>query len=88
MRRLTPNANSARIADRMNIEALTEIIDAKLRYPNTALLYVEFDSKQFPNIPKISCKPRGRLIRVPDNYDPQTRSYTGIWSGGFAGLQR
>ncbi|MEE4611757.1 phage tail tip protein [Serratia marcescens] len=83
VRRLTPNANSARIADRMNIEALTEIIDAKLRYPNTALLYVEFDSKQFPNIPKISCKPRGRLIRVPDNYDPQTRSYTGIWSGGF-----
>lgn len=83
VRRLTPNANSARIADRMNIEALTEIIDAKLRYPNTALLYVEFDSKQFPNIPKISCKPRGRLIRVPDNYDPPTRSYTGIWSGGF-----
>lgn len=83
VRRLTPNANSARIADRMNIEALTEIIDAKLRYPNTALLYVEFDSKQFPNIPKISCKPRGRVIRVPDNYDPETRSYNGVWTGGF-----
>ncbi len=83
VRRLTPNANSARIADRMNIEALTEIIDAKLRYPNTALLYVEFDSKQFPNIPKISCVPRGRVIRVPDNYDPETRSYTGVWTGGF-----
>lgn len=83
VRRLTPNANSARIADRMNIEALTEIIDAKLRYPNTALLYVEFDSKQFPNIPKISCAPRGRVIRVPDNYDPETRSYTGVWTGGF-----
>lgn len=83
VRRLTPNANSARIADRMNIEALTEVIDAKLRYPNTALLYVEFDSKQFPNIPKISCKPRGRVIRVPDNYDPETRSYNGIWTGGF-----
>lgn len=83
VRRLTPNANSARIADRMNIEALTEIIDAKLRYPNTALLYVEFDSKQFPNIPKISCAPRGRVIRVPDNYDPETRSYTGVWLGGF-----
>ncbi|ELQ9307908.1 host specificity protein J [Serratia marcescens] len=83
VRRLTPNANSARIADRMNIEALTEIIDAKLRYPNTALLYVEFDSKQFPNIPKISCAPRGRVIRVPDNYDPETRGYTGVWTGGF-----
>lgn len=83
VRRLTPNSNSARIADRMNIEALTEIIDAKMRYPNTALLYVEFDSKQFPNIPKISCAPRGRVIRVPDNYDPETRSYTGVWTGGF-----
>ncbi|MCU7064684.1 host specificity protein J [Serratia ureilytica] len=83
VRRLTPNVNSARIADRMNIEALTEIIDAKLRYPNTALLYVEFDSKHFPNIPKISCAPRGRVIRVPDNYDPETRSYTGVWTGGF-----
>ncbi|MBF1994450.1 host specificity protein J [Serratia symbiotica] len=83
VRRLTPNANSTRIADRMNIEALTEIIDAKLRYPNTALLYVEFDAKQFPNIPKISCAPRGRVIRVPDNYDPETRRYTGVWTGGF-----
>jgi predicted phage tail protein len=83
VRRITANANSARIADRMNIEALTEIIDAKLRYPNTALLYVEFDSKQFPNIPKISCSPRGRVIRVPDNYDPETRNYSGVWTGGF-----
>ncbi|BEM76410.1 host specificity protein [Serratia marcescens] len=83
VRRLTPNANSAKIADRMNIEAITEVIDAKLRYPNTALLYVEFDAKQFQNIPKISCKPRGRVIRVPDNYDPETREYNGVWTGGF-----
>ncbi|WP_447874390.1 phage tail tip fiber protein, partial [Serratia fonticola] len=64
-------------------DPLTEIIDAKLSYPKTALLFVEFDSKQFPNIPKISCKPKMSIIRVPDNYDPVARTYTGTWYGGF-----
>ncbi|HHD7780990.1 TPA: DUF1983 domain-containing protein, partial [Klebsiella pneumoniae] len=61
-----------------------EVIDAKLRYPHTALLYIEFDSSQFNgSIPQISCEPRGRVIRVPDNYNPETREYTGTWTGGF-----
>ncbi|MCC8385159.1 DUF1983 domain-containing protein [Photorhabdus laumondii subsp. laumondii] len=83
VRRLTPNSSSNRIADKMLIQAITEVIDAKLRYPNTALLYVEFDSKQFPDIPRISCKPKGRVIRVPSNYDPVNRTYSGIWDGTF-----
>ncbi|HDM8441779.1 TPA: DUF1983 domain-containing protein [Yersinia enterocolitica] len=82
-RRITANANSGRIADRMNTEAISEVIDAKLRYPNTALLYIEFDATQFQNIPAISCEPRGRVIRVPTNYDPDTRSYSGVWDGSF-----
>lgn len=84
VRRLTANANSARIADTMKLGMLTEVIDAKLRYPNTALLYVEFDAKQFPNrIPQITCKPKMAIIRVPDNYDPIARTYTGTWLGNF-----
>ncbi|MEX2939890.1 TipJ family phage tail tip protein [Serratia fonticola] len=82
-RRITPDSASARVTDAMNVSALTEIIDAKLSYPKTALLFVEFDSKQFPNIPKISCKPKMSIIRVPDNYDPVARTYTGTWYGGF-----
>ncbi|HEN3447710.1 TPA: host specificity protein J [Yersinia enterocolitica] len=82
-RRITANANSGRIADRMNTEAISEVIDAKLRYPNTALLYIEFDATQFQNIPAISCEPKGRVIRVPSNYDPETRSYSGVWDGSF-----
>ncbi|EPK8313848.1 hypothetical protein PQM76_005585, partial [Klebsiella pneumoniae] len=47
-------------------------------------LYIEFDSSQFNgSIPQISCEPRGRVIRVPDNYNPETREYTGVWTGGF-----
>ncbi|MDY0856222.1 DUF1983 domain-containing protein [Klebsiella aerogenes] len=84
LRKLTPDANSAKIGDNMALLSYTEVIDAKLRYPNTALLYIEFDSSQFNgSIPQISCEPRGRVIRVPDTYDPETRSYTGTWTGLF-----
>lgn len=82
-RRLTPNSTSNRIADKMVIEAITETIDAKLRYPETALLFIQFDAKQFPNIPQVSCEPKGRIIRVPSNYNPETREYTGLWDGTF-----
>ncbi|WP_145563088.1 host specificity protein J [Yersinia canariae] len=82
-RRITANANSGRIADKMNVEAISEVIDAKLRYPNTALLYIEFDATQFQNIPVISCEPKGRIVRIPTTYDPVTRTYSGVWDGSF-----
>ncbi|HHG9020848.1 TPA: host specificity protein J, partial [Citrobacter freundii] len=84
LRKITTDANSAKIGDTMTLQSFTEVIDAKLRYPNTALLYIEFDSSQFNgSIPQISCEPRGRVIRVPDNYDPETRAYSGTWQGAF-----
>ncbi|MFP2467653.1 host specificity protein J [Pseudescherichia vulneris] len=84
LRKITADANSAKIGDAMTLQSYTEVIDAKLRYPNTALLYIEFDSSQFNGaIPQISCEPRGRVIRVPDTYDPDTRTYSGTWSGAF-----
>ncbi len=84
LRKITADANSAKIGDVMTLQSFTEVIDAKLRYPNTALLYIEFDSSQFNgSIPQISCEPRGRVIRVPDTYDPDTRTYSGTWTGTF-----
>lgn len=84
LRKITADANSAKIGDTMTLQSYTEVIDAKLRYPNTALLYIEFDSSQFNgSVPQISCEPRGRVIRVPDTYDPETRTYSGTWSGAF-----
>ncbi|HCB1553073.1 TPA: host specificity protein J [Enterobacter asburiae] len=84
LRKITADANSAKIGDTMTLQSFTEVIDAKLRYPNTALLYIEFDSSQFNGaIPQISCEPRGRVIRVPDVYDPETRTYSGTWTGAF-----
>lgn len=84
LRKVTADANSAKIGDTMTLQSFTEVIDAKLRYPNTALLNIEFDSSQFNgSIPQISCEPRGRVIRVPDTYDPETRTYSGTWTGAF-----
>ncbi|EKK5499105.1 host specificity protein J [Enterobacter cloacae complex sp. GF14B] len=84
LRKITSDANSAKIGDAMMLQSFTEVIDAKLRYPNTALLYIEFDSSQFNgSIPQISCEPRGRVIRIPDTYDPETRTYSGTWAGTF-----
>ncbi|KON62743.1 fibronectin type III domain protein [Komagataeibacter europaeus] len=82
IRRLTENNTDGKHADTLQIASMTEIIDAKLQYPHTALLYVEFDSKLFEGrTPTVTVLAKGRLVRVPDNYDPETRQYSGIWSG-------
>ena len=81
--RVTPDSTSARLSNKTQVQAITEVIDAKLRYPHTALLFVSFDAKSFSNIPKISSIPKGRIIRVPSNYDPISRQYSGTWDGVF-----
>ena len=83
VRRLTPNQNTNKIADTMIIAGLTEVIDEKLRYPNTALLFVEFDAEQFSNIPAVTVKCNARKWQVPSNYDPVARTYSGVWDGTF-----
>lgn len=83
VRRLTPNRNDSNFADLMRIKGLTEVIDKKLRYPNLALGGLQFDAKQFQDTPKFAGLMRGRIVQVPTNYDPQTRTYTGDWNGTF-----
>ncbi|PRD14061.1 host specificity protein J [Pantoea coffeiphila] len=84
LRKITDDAHSAMVGDMMTLESYTEVIDAKLCYPNTALLYIEFDSSLFNgSVPQISCQPYGRIIRVPSNYNPTQRAYSGIWDGTF-----
>lgn len=84
VRRITADSTSAKLVNAFKVFSFAEVIDSKLRYPNTALLYVEVDSSQFSgSAPKVTCKPRGKLVKVPDTYDPVSRSYSGTWSGGF-----
>ena len=79
----TADSASQLLQNKTQVQAITEVIDARLRYPHTALLYVSFNAKSFNNIPKISCKPKGRIIRIPSNYDPIARTYSGTWNGTF-----
>lgn len=79
----TADSTSQMLQNKTQVQAITEVIDARLRYPHTALLYVSFNAKSFSNIPKISCEPKGRVIRIPQNYDPITRTYGGTWDGTF-----
>ncbi|WP_312480883.1 host specificity protein J, partial [Kosakonia cowanii] len=79
----TDDSTSQMLQNKMQVQAITEVIDARLRYPHTALLYVSFNAKSFSDIPKISCKPKGRIIRIPSNYDPIARTYSGTWDGTF-----
>jgi len=83
VRRLTPNSISGAIADTTSVESSTEVIDAKLRYPGSAIIGVQFDASQFQSIPSRSFELLGRIIRVPSNYNPLSRVYTGVWDGTF-----
>lgn len=83
VRRLTPPAHSDYVTDQMYVASIAEVIDAKLRYPNTALLGLQYNAENFSSVAKVSVDLKGLKIRVPSNYNPETRTYTGIWDGSF-----
>nr|WP_254309030.1 phage tail protein [Rahnella aceris] len=84
VRRITADSTSTKLINAFKVFSFAEVIDSKLRYPNTALLYIELDSSQFNgSVPKTTCKPKGKLIRVPSTYNPDTRTYSGTWAGDF-----
>lgn len=64
-------------------ESSTEIVDGKFSFPNSALVGITIDSSQFSNIPSRAYDLKGLRIKVPSNYNPETRTYTGLWDGTF-----
>ncbi|MBI6684540.1 DUF1983 domain-containing protein [Pseudomonas viridiflava] len=92
VRRITPEANSSLVQDAMFVEAVAEVVDSDQEFPLTAVGCVEYDAQQFGgDIAKIAVLMRGRIVRVPSNYNPETRTYSesgagtsgGIWDGTF-----
>ena len=81
--RITADSTSNRLANKTMWASYTEIIDAQFRYPNTAYIGVKFDSEYFNNIPTRTYEIYGIKVRVPSNYNPETRTYTGLWDGTF-----
>ncbi|MDN5543047.1 MAG: phage tail protein, partial [Acinetobacter sp.] len=83
VRRITPNSTSEYISDKMYVDALTEVIDLKLSYPNTTMLGLQYDAETFSNVAKVAVDLKGIKLQVPSNYNPVARTYTGMWDGTF-----
>ena len=87
--RVSADETSARRQNRTYWFSLTEIIDEKLRYPNSALAYLRFDSRQFNSIPQRKYLIRGIKVRLPSNATVDTTThlgrvtYVGVWDGTF-----
>jgi predicted phage tail protein len=83
LRRLTEDAPQSSLQNKTFLDSYTEVIESKLRYPNSALMALRVDASQFNSIPRRSYDLKLLRVRVPTNYIPETRSYTGIWNGTF-----
>ena len=83
VRRTIPDSTSSYLQNKTFLDATTEVIEAKLRYPNSAYFAVSVDASQFTNVPRRSYRLRGLRVKIPSNYDPRQRTYTGAWDGTF-----
>lgn len=79
----TPDSTTDLLQNATFVQSYTEVIDQKLRYPMSALVGISISAENFNGIPTRSFKARGRIIRVPSNYNPTTRAYSGVWDGTF-----
>jgi predicted phage tail protein len=82
--RVTPDSDSSALQNKVIWSSYAVLTDAKLAYPDSALMGLTVDAKQFGStIPVRSYEIKGIKVRVPTNYNPATRSYSGIWNGTF-----
>lgn len=83
VRRLTDDAPDSAVQNETWWDALTECVDVKLSYPNTAAVMLSIDAENFQSIPARGFEIYGLICRVPTNYNPVTRVYSGAWDGTF-----
>jgi predicted phage tail protein len=79
----TNDSTSDKINNEIYWQSISTVTERKLRYPNTAKLFVRLDAAYFRQIPRISFKALGLIVRVPNNYDSVSRQYTGFWDGSW-----
>lgn len=79
--RTTPDSKTNTLQNDTTVAGYTEIIYAKLRYPYSALVAMSFDAQQFGSIPARGFEIKGLLVKVPSNFDPVKRTYSGFWDG-------
>jgi hypothetical protein len=89
--RVTLDSTDPKLSDIFNWTSYTEIVRARLRYPNSALVGLRVDAQQFSNIPQRSYLVRGIKVRIPSNATVDSTTgrliYAGIWNGTFGAAQ-
>ncbi|WP_215471649.1 phage tail tip protein [Escherichia coli] len=84
MIRETADSTTDQLQNKTLWSSYTEIIDVKQCYPNTAIVGLQVDAEQFGGQQMtVNYHIRGRIIQVPSNYDPEKRTYSGIWDGSL-----
>lgn len=92
VRKITPDVTSEFDANSIYLAAITQVIEVRLAYPATALLWLKFDAEQFSSVPKLAVRFFGKSdLRIPANYNPLTREYAktgtgtsnGVWDGTY-----
>ncbi|HDB9835827.1 TPA: phage tail tip fiber protein [Escherichia coli] len=83
VRRVTADNTSDLLQNDTRWSSYSEIIDDNLSYPHTAVAGAVIDHDQYTDTPTRTYHLRGLIVDVPDNYDPETRTYSGLWLGGF-----
>lgn len=83
VRRITADSNSDLLRNDTRWSSYSEIIDDNLSYPHTAVAGAVIDHDQYTDTPARTYHLRGLIVDVPDNYNPETRTYSGLWLGGF-----
>ncbi|HIG9995346.1 TPA: phage tail protein [Escherichia coli] len=83
VRRVTADSTSDLLQNDTRWNSYSEIIDDNLSYPHTAVAGAVIDHDQYTDTPTRTYHLRGLIVDVPDNYDPETRTYSGLWLGGM-----
>jgi predicted phage tail protein len=71
------------VSDDLYFKAIVGIVDQSFRYPNTALFGMKIGAENFSAVPKVAIDMLGIKIKIPSNYNPISRTYSGIWNGVF-----
>ena len=82
--RLTDDSSNTRLVNELWWEAFYTVVSGKFIYPHTAALYLDVNAEDIgSSIPARAVEVEGMIVKVPVNYDPDTRTYTGLWNGAF-----
>lgn len=83
LERLTEDPNTTSISDDLFFKGIVGIIDRSFRYPNTSVLGIKIGAENFTSVPQIALEGYGLVMKIPSNYNPFTRTYSGVWDGTF-----